>query len=78
MPLPVPPAPSKRRKRPKGLVPLAYPPEQLMTAEAAAAFMALSVRHVRRLIAHKVLPATRFGRAVRVSVRDVRALTRPE
>jgi excisionase family DNA binding protein len=49
-----------------------------MPAQAAAAVMAVSLRHVRRLIAGGALPPVRIGRAVRVRVRDVRALTRPE
>lgn len=71
-------APTKPRKPSASLRPLPLAPEQLMTAQAAAAATALSLRHVRRLIANGTLPAVRIGRAVRVRVRDVRDLTRPE
>lgn len=73
-----PATPTKRRGLPKSPPSPPLAPEQLMTAKAAAAATALSIRHVRRLIANGTLPAIRLGRAVRVRVRDVRDLTRPE
>ena len=49
-----------------------------MTADEVAAYLRLSIRQVRRLIANGDIPVTRLGRPVRVHKRDLEAfLARP-
>lgn len=50
-----------------------------MTTDEVAAYLRLSIRQVRRLIANGDIPVTRLGRPVRVHKRDLEAfLSRPQ
>jgi excisionase family DNA binding protein len=54
------------------------PHRQLITVDAAASYLGIGVRSVRRYIAEQKLPAYRVGdKLIRVDQADVDALIRP-
>jgi excisionase family DNA binding protein len=45
--------------------------DEVLTVEEAAAFMKMSVRYVRRLVAERRIPFHKLGRSVRLTRADV-------